>query len=98
MIPLSISDHIFKQYDSLIKDFLWAGRKLRFKLSKMYAPRDKGGLGLPDVRLYSWSFEIVKIAKHWSGTVNGLEWAAIEKALAMPFHPISVITQESKDK
>lgn len=33
MIPLNISDHIFKQYDSLIKDFLWAGRKPRFKLN-----------------------------------------------------------------
>lgn len=40
---------------------------------------------------------MVKIAKHWSWTVNGLEWAAIEKALSMPFHPICVITQESKD-
>ncbi len=64
----------------------------------MYAPKDKGGLGLPDVRLYSWSFEMVKIAKHWSGTVNGLEWATIEKALAMPFRPICAITQQSKDK
>ena len=98
MLPLSIPDHIFKQYDNLIKDFLWAGRKPRFKLSKLYAPKDKGGLGLPDVRLYSWSFEMVKIAKHWSGTESGLEWAAIEKALAEPFQPITVISQQSTDK
>ena len=64
----------------------------------MYAPKDKGGLGLPDVRLYSWSFEMAKLAKLWSGTVDGLEWAAIEKALAVPFHPMCVITQQSKNK
>ncbi|CAG5947255.1 unnamed protein product, partial [Menidia menidia] len=49
MLPLSIPENIFKQYDNLIKEFLWAGRKPRFKLDKLYAPKDKGGLSLPNM-------------------------------------------------
>lgn len=94
MLPLSIPDHIFKQYDNLIKEFLWAGRKPRFKLSKLFAPKDKGGLSLPDVRLYNLNFEMAKIAKHWSGMVSDLNWVTIEQTLATPFHPIQVLSQQ----
>lgn len=94
MLPLNIPDHIFKQYDNLIKEFLWAGRKPRFKMNKLFTPKSKGGLSLPNVRLYNLSFELAKIAKHWSGTVSDLGWVTIEQALATPFHPIQVLAQQ----
>ena len=66
-------------------------------MCQMYAPKDKGGLGLPDVRLYSLSFEMAKIANHCRGSVSGLEWATIEKTIAAPFHPVNVISQHMND-
>lgn len=98
MLPLSKPDHIFKQYETIVRDFLWAGRKPRFKWSKMCAPKEKGGLGLPDVRLYSLSFEMAKIIHHWRGMGFGLVWANIEKNLAAPFQPIHILSQCLRSK
>lgn len=97
MLPLNIPDPIFKQYDNLIRYFLWAGRKTIYTMSKMFVPKDKGGLDLPDDRLYSLSFEMAKIANQYRGTVSGLEWATIEKTIVAPFHSIIVISQHGND-
>lgn len=96
MVPVTISPHFFKQYDTIIKDFLWEGKRPRIKLSKMCAPRAKGGLGLPDLRLYYIAFEMAKIAKHWIKD-NKLDWVAIENKLASPFSPIDRLSQPSLD-
>lgn len=47
MLLMDIPDLLFKQYDKIIKDILWEGKKLRIQISKMYTPRDMGELGLP---------------------------------------------------
>lgn len=65
MLPLTKRDRIFKQYESVVRDFLWSRRRPRFKWSKMCTPKEKGGLGIPDVRPYSLSFEMAKIINHW---------------------------------
>lgn len=65
MLPITIPPVIFRKYEGLIKQFLWGGKKARIKLSKVCAPREKGGMGLPDPRLYSLSFEMVRIVKYW---------------------------------
>lgn len=98
MLPLCKPEHIYKQYESIIRDFLWAGRKPRFKWSKMCAPKEKGGLGLPDVRLYSLAFEMSKIGHHWRGTGAELVWVDMETNLASPFHPMHVLSQCLKNK
>ena len=92
MLPVTTSPQIFKRYDTIIKDFLWEGKRPRIKLSKMCSPRDKGGLGLPDPRLYCISFEMAKITRHWNKD-NTLEWVAIENKMALPFSPIDRLSQ-----
>lgn len=57
----------FKQYNKMIRDFLWNGKKSRIKLEKLYTTRNKGGLALPNVELYRTAFEVFKIAEHWGG-------------------------------
>ncbi len=56
MLPIMILPHIFKQYEQLISDFLWEGKTSRIRHSKMCSKRNKGGLGLPDPRLYCTAF------------------------------------------
>ena len=91
-MPCLALPQIFKRYDTIIKDFLWGGKLPRIMLSKVCSPRDKGGLGLPDPRLYYISFEMAKITRHWNKD-NTLEWVAIENKLALPFSPIGRLSQ-----
>ena len=93
MLPLNIPDRIFKEYDKIIRDFLWEKKKPRIKLSKMWTPRDKGGLGLPDMRTYNISFEMAKLSKHWCGLDSELDWVMMERDLASPFSPIDALSQ-----
>lgn len=65
MLPVAVSSQSFKQYYTIIKEFLWERKWPRIKFSKMCSPRDRGGLGLPYSRLYCVSFEMAKLAKHW---------------------------------
>ena len=65
MVPLTVPDSFFKQYNQIIREFLWNGKKPGIKLEKLYTTRSKGGLALPSVELYRAAFEVFKIAKHW---------------------------------
>ena len=60
----------------------------------MCSPRDKGGLGFPDPRLYYVSFEMAKLVKHWNKD-NQLDWVIIENKLSSPFTPIDRLSQSS---
>lgn len=75
MTPVNIPDPIFKTYDKIIKDFLWEGKRPRIKMSRLTSPKDKGGLGLPNMWMYNFSFETAKLAKHWDETDSELDWS-----------------------
>ena len=92
MLPVAIPPQIFKQYDSALKEFLWEGKKLRIGMSKMCSPKDRGGLGLPSLRLYHVSFDIAKLAKHWVKD-NNLDWVSIESEMCSPFTTIDRLSQ-----
>lgn len=62
------------------------------QLNKLCASRDKGGLGLPDPRLYQVSYEMAKLAKHWNNNTH-LVWVTIEKTLSWPYSPIEHLSQ-----
>ena len=94
MIPISMSPQIFQRYETIIKMFLWGEKRPRIKLRKMCSPKEKGGLGLPDPRLYYVSFEFAKLAKHWNND-NHLDWVIIEKTLSSPFNVIDKLAQYS---
>lgn len=95
MLPLNIPDIIFKRYDNIVKDFLWEGKRPRIKMSKMCALKDKGGLGLPDVKMYDLSFEMAQLAKHWRNTDSDLDWVTFEQSLASPCKPLDILSQRS---
>lgn len=52
MLPITVPLTVFCKYDTMVKHFLWDRKKPRIKMSKLCSPIDKGGLGLPDPRLY----------------------------------------------
>lgn len=93
MIPVTIPDEIFKQYNQIIKDYLWNGKKPRINMQKLYEPRRKGGLALPNVELYNIAFEMAKLSKHWADCGSLLGWTQIEKEITAPFKPIEILSQ-----
>lgn len=78
MLPFSISREYFNQYNQMVKDYLWNGKKPRIKLQKLYITRTDGGLALPNVELYNMAFEMSKLVNHFKGEGADLGWVAIE--------------------
>ncbi|MCI4381688.1 hypothetical protein PGIGA_G00254930, partial [Pangasianodon gigas] len=78
MLPIKIPNSFFKQFDSLMKHFLWDGKRARINLNKLIAPKEKGGLGFPDCRLYHLSFALAKIAKYWNQGKDKTDWMNVE--------------------
>ena len=83
---------LFKHYDRIIKDFLWDKKRPRINIKKMWSPREIGGMGLPNVRLYNISFEMSRLIKHWKGIDQELSWIKIERELTSPFEPLEVLS------
>lgn len=55
-IPLPIRKAWFDNINTIFSRFLWNNKKPRINRNKLYQPRDKGGLGIPDVYLYYLAF------------------------------------------
>ncbi len=55
-IPLEIPKKFFNEINKLFSHFLWKGKKPRISLKKSFLPRNRGGLGIPDVYVYYLSY------------------------------------------
>lgn len=93
MLPVNIAPQLFEHYDKIIKEFLWDKKRPRINIKKMWSPKETGGMGLPNVRLYNLSFEMSRLIKHWKGTDQELSWIQIERELTSPFEPLDVFSQ-----
>ncbi len=96
MLPVDTSPQLFKQLDRIIRDFYWDRKRPRINIKKMCSPRDTGGLGLPNVRLYNLAFEMSQLSMHWKGTDPDLSLIKIEQELAGPFKPLDVLSHSLK--
>lgn len=54
---------------------------------------EKGGLGLPDLRLYYLAFEMTKIARYWQTIKDKPAWMEVEKNICSPFQPSEILAQ-----
>ena len=53
-----------------LRIFLWEGKRPRIGVNKLWLPRDREGLALPNVELYKIAFEISKLARHWGNEIQ----------------------------
>ena len=85
-IPLKCPASLFKTIDSLISKFIWSFKHVRIKLSKLKAPFEKGGINLPDFKLY---YNAAQIRNVWLWSQPYKEgytpcWVKIEQHLCQP--------------
>lgn len=58
MLPNSIPNSFFKDLDKMFRQFIWQGKKVRMKISKLQRNKEQGGLGVPNMWLYYWAAQI----------------------------------------
>lgn len=61
MLPISMLGEFFTQYNRMINDCLWNGRRSRIKLQKFHVIRSEGGHSLPNAELYNNAFAMAKL-------------------------------------
>lgn len=81
-IPLEVPLSYFKWFDTIVKTFIWNGKKPRLHLNKLWRPMDRGGLGLPKLLYYYYAFNLRHLA-HWSlPPERAPPWHCIEQSVA----------------
>lgn len=51
-----------------------------------------------DVKAYNLSFEMSRLIKHWIKADSDLDWITIERFIAAPYCPITVLSQQIEKK
>lgn len=97
MIPLTIPNALIRQYNDIVKEYLWEGKKPRISLNKLFTTRGMGGMALPNIELYNISFEMFKMGEHWTQNDSKLGWVEIERSLTSPLKYTDVISQKLPD-
>lgn len=62
--PVHILRSVFWRLDSIVSDFVWAGRPPRVARRTLYLPLSGGGLALPNLLIYYWTAVLVT-ARWW---------------------------------
>lgn len=81
MIPVSIPRGFFAQLSNVISSFICNGRNLRIASRLLSHPREAGGLGLPDIRMYYQAIAFQRILD-WRFHTQTKIWVSLEKYLA----------------
>ena len=77
-LPISVPNSTFLALDKLITTFIWQKRKPRVRLKTLMTSKEKGGLGLPNIKLYYWSTRLRTISS-WVINDPDILWVPIEQ-------------------
>jgi len=58
MLPNSFPNSIFIDLDKIFTQFIWQGKKVRIKISKLQKSKQQGGLGVPKIKFYYWAAQM----------------------------------------
>ena len=93
MLPVIIPSGIYKQYNQMVKDYLWNGKKTKINIKKLCTSKGNGGLALPNVEIYNLAFELAKMVRHWANYDSQPDWIKIEIDMVAPSRPIQALSQ-----
>lgn len=93
MLPLALPLSLLKEYSKNVESFICQGKKPLFNRTKLYSAKSLGGLSLPKVDWYHWSFSLSQWTKINMMPNVALTWVHIEKELLAPFPTEAFLTQ-----
>ena len=83
MIPLPPPIGFWDKLQTLVSKYIWNGKRPRIKSSTLFREKSKGGLSLPNFKLYAQSFTLRPLTT-WFDPESAISWRAIEESLVKP--------------
>lgn len=77
-LPLPLPKEFFDKLNGIFNRFIWNNKKPRLRLRLLYLPYERGGLQLPNLRLYYWSAQL-RSAMFYFSTETPPAWLQIEQ-------------------
>lgn len=66
-----------------ISKFIWKEKRPRLKLTTLQRDKTRGGLALPNFKIYSWSYVLHPLST-WFNLRSSVSWRPIEENLSLP--------------
>lgn len=79
-LPVEIPNQQFKQWDKMVSRFIWGGKRARIRLATLQLPKDKGGMALPNFKLYFQAAQIRPLCL-WCDSSYTARWKDIETSV-----------------
>lgn len=83
MLPLSPPPKYFDNIHSMVTKFLWSGKRARIRLTTLQQPKRRGGLAVPDFKIYYLAFQLQAL-RNWIDADSKVPWRSIEAGLVSP--------------
>lgn len=84
MIPLAPPMGYWQRLDSLLRRYIWNGKRPSIKWSMLQSRKTSGGLACPNFKLYHWAF-VLRALRYWMGEdAVSSSWKRIEQDLIAP--------------
>lgn len=83
MIPLAPPLGYWDKLQSLFSKFIWKGKRPRLKLTTLQRDKTIGGLALPDLKIYFWSY-VLRPLSTWLNPSSSVSWRPNEENIALP--------------
>lgn len=78
-IPLAPPTNFFAKMKQIFCNFIWNNRRPRLRMTLLYLPYDRGGLGVPFLQGYYWAAQL-RAAAYWFDTTSLPTWVRIEES------------------
>lgn len=88
-LPILIPQRTIKCLEKRISTFIWQNRRPRIRLKILMASKKRGGLGLPNLKLYYWAAQLRAIVV-WMTNAEETGWLSIEQN-SLTGIPLSVL-------
>ena len=95
-VPLYLTSLRFKEWEGMLRKFIWDEKKPRVKLKFMQQKRELGGLGLPDLCLYYHASQVKNILVLMNKRMNP-KWKLIEINLVDSFTTL-IFSRQTMEK
>lgn len=85
-VPIHVPTAFFRNYKSLCTKFLWGNRRPRISYQYLSIPKQKGGIGLPDLRNYYHACHLSRVLD-WNIHDRYKDWVTLEASCtSSPLH------------
>lgn len=78
-LPVKVPITTFNMLDKLISKFIWQRKRPRIRLKILLLPKEKGGLGLPNLKYYYWAAQLNAVVA-WIKNDQETGWVQIEQS------------------